>query len=181
MGSNPGEGMDVCKCLIPLRQGGTLNSRGASSPLVNLVEGEERLGGPSPSLECSPLNIGVEPSKLVLSPAWVSSIAMYKLGGGSRSRKFERERIIGLREGGFSCHAIAAREQRNSSPAMRVWKKWTDDHPTTKKKTGNGQKKVISARDDSLVVRGSDSRPEGLDSMHDATKHPPSTHGVRAR
>ncbi|GFX86843.1 transposable element Tcb1 transposase [Trichonephila clavipes] len=33
----------------------------------------------------------------------------------------------------------------------------------------------------SLVVRASDSRPEGLGSMPDATKHPPSTHGVRAR
>ncbi|GFT64441.1 hypothetical protein TNCV_4831671 [Trichonephila clavipes] len=28
-----------------------------------------------------------------------------------------------------------------------------------------------------LVVRASDSRPEGLGSMPDATKHPPSTHG----
>ncbi|GFW00585.1 hypothetical protein TNCV_2283311 [Trichonephila clavipes] len=33
----------------------------------------------------------------------------------------------------------------------------------------------------SLVVRASDSRPEGLGSMPDATKHPPCTHGVRAR
>ncbi|GFW69630.1 hypothetical protein TNCV_489741 [Trichonephila clavipes] len=33
----------------------------------------------------------------------------------------------------------------------------------------------------SLVVRASDSRPEGLGSMSDATKYPPSTHGVRAR
>ncbi|GFT31748.1 hypothetical protein TNCV_231451 [Trichonephila clavipes] len=33
----------------------------------------------------------------------------------------------------------------------------------------------------SLVVRASDSRPEGLGSMPDATKYPPSTHGVRAR
>ncbi|GFV04178.1 hypothetical protein TNCV_917991 [Trichonephila clavipes] len=32
-----------------------------------------------------------------------------------------------------------------------------------------------------LVVRASDSRPEGLGSMPDATKHPPGTHGVRAR
>ncbi|GFY07140.1 hypothetical protein TNCV_276871 [Trichonephila clavipes] len=30
---------------------------------------------------------------------------------------------------------------------------------------------------DSLVVRASDSRPEGLGSMPDATKYPPSTHG----
>ncbi|GFX95752.1 hypothetical protein TNCV_4886781 [Trichonephila clavipes] len=29
----------------------------------------------------------------------------------------------------------------------------------------------------SLVIRASDSRPEGLGSMPDATKYPPSTHG----
>ncbi|GFW73170.1 hypothetical protein TNCV_483961 [Trichonephila clavipes] len=33
----------------------------------------------------------------------------------------------------------------------------------------------------SLVVRASDSRPEGLGSMPDATKHPPSTHGSTCR
>ncbi|GFT58554.1 hypothetical protein TNCV_1250271 [Trichonephila clavipes] len=33
----------------------------------------------------------------------------------------------------------------------------------------------------SLVVRASDSRPEGLSSMPDATKHPPSTHGLTCR
>ncbi|GFV55145.1 hypothetical protein TNCV_2623661 [Trichonephila clavipes] len=33
----------------------------------------------------------------------------------------------------------------------------------------------------SLVVRASDSRPEGLGSMPDATKHPPSTHGANDR
>ncbi|GFY17133.1 hypothetical protein TNCV_1089091 [Trichonephila clavipes] len=32
-GSNPEEGMDVCKCIVPLRPGGILNSRRASSPL----------------------------------------------------------------------------------------------------------------------------------------------------
>ncbi|GFV92732.1 hypothetical protein TNCV_1375821 [Trichonephila clavipes] len=42
-GSNPGEGMDVCKCIVLSRQGGTLNSRRAASPFVRLVEGEERL------------------------------------------------------------------------------------------------------------------------------------------
>ncbi|GFS81131.1 uncharacterized protein TNCV_1223861 [Trichonephila clavipes] len=31
----------------------------------------------------------------------------------------------------------------------------------------------------SLVVRASDSRPEGLGSMPDATKYPPSTHGLK--
>ncbi|GFY14828.1 hypothetical protein TNCV_648711 [Trichonephila clavipes] len=35
--------MDVCKCVVPLRQGGTLNSRRAASLLVWLVKGEERV------------------------------------------------------------------------------------------------------------------------------------------
>ncbi|GFT24557.1 uncharacterized protein TNCV_3253571 [Trichonephila clavipes] len=34
--------MDICKCIVPLWQGGTLNISRASSPLVRLVEGEER-------------------------------------------------------------------------------------------------------------------------------------------
>ncbi|GFY29468.1 uncharacterized protein TNCV_2626391 [Trichonephila clavipes] len=34
--------MDVCKCIVPLRHGGTLTSRRAASPLVWLVEREER-------------------------------------------------------------------------------------------------------------------------------------------
>ncbi|GFY10780.1 hypothetical protein TNCV_1123031 [Trichonephila clavipes] len=42
LSSNPGEDMDVCKCIVPLRHGGTLNSRRAVSPLVWLGEGEER-------------------------------------------------------------------------------------------------------------------------------------------
>ncbi|GFW22434.1 uncharacterized protein TNCV_1431851 [Trichonephila clavipes] len=41
-GSNPGEDMDVCKCIVSLRHGGTLNRRQAASSLVRLVEGEER-------------------------------------------------------------------------------------------------------------------------------------------
>ncbi|GFW04262.1 uncharacterized protein TNCV_2670261 [Trichonephila clavipes] len=39
---NLGEGMDVGKCIVPSRHGDTLNSRRAASPLVRLVEGEER-------------------------------------------------------------------------------------------------------------------------------------------
>ncbi|GFW02084.1 uncharacterized protein TNCV_4854241 [Trichonephila clavipes] len=34
--------MDVCKCIVPLWHESTLNSRRAASPLVRLVEGEER-------------------------------------------------------------------------------------------------------------------------------------------
>ncbi|GFT57263.1 hypothetical protein TNCV_1692571 [Trichonephila clavipes] len=33
----------------------------------------------------------------------------------------------------------------------------------------------------SLMVRASDSRPEGLGSMPDATKYPPSMYGIRSR
>ncbi|GFV27256.1 hypothetical protein TNCV_3459511 [Trichonephila clavipes] len=43
MGSNPGEDMDICKCIVPARHGGTLNSRRAASPLVRLVAGDERV------------------------------------------------------------------------------------------------------------------------------------------
>ncbi|GFT95752.1 uncharacterized protein TNCV_311161 [Trichonephila clavipes] len=59
----------------------------------------------------------------------------------------KRERIIGLQEGGFSYHVIGARLQRNSSPVMRVWKQWTDEHRTTRK-TGSGRWKGTSVHDD---------------------------------
>ncbi|GFS67095.1 retrovirus-related Pol polyprotein from transposon 17.6 [Trichonephila clavipes] len=42
LGSNPGEGMHVRKCIVPSRHGGTLNSRRAASHRVRLMEGEER-------------------------------------------------------------------------------------------------------------------------------------------
>lgn len=66
--------------------------------------------------------------------------------------EFERGRIIGLREGGFSYREIAARVQRNSSTVMRVWKQWTEENRTTRK-TGSGRRKVTSARDDRHLVR----------------------------
>ncbi|GFU70355.1 uncharacterized protein TNCV_2916181 [Trichonephila clavipes] len=50
--------MDVCKYIVLLRHGSALNSRRALSPLVWLVEGEERweaLGNPQGFL---PLNRG---------------------------------------------------------------------------------------------------------------------------
>ncbi|GFV59833.1 hypothetical protein TNCV_4739611 [Trichonephila clavipes] len=40
--------MDVCKCIVPLLQGGTLNSRRAASPLVRLVAEDERWEAPHP-------------------------------------------------------------------------------------------------------------------------------------
>ncbi|GFY25414.1 hypothetical protein TNCV_2485341 [Trichonephila clavipes] len=43
LSSNPGEDMDVCKCIVPSRHGDILNSRRTASPLVTLVTGDERL------------------------------------------------------------------------------------------------------------------------------------------
>ncbi|GFU85025.1 leucine-rich repeat-containing protein let-4 [Trichonephila clavipes] len=42
LGSNPGEDMDVCKCIVPSRHEDTLNSRRAASPIVRSAEREER-------------------------------------------------------------------------------------------------------------------------------------------
>ncbi|GFT29530.1 hypothetical protein TNCV_2020911 [Trichonephila clavipes] len=53
LGLNLREGMDVCKCVVPMRHEGTLNSHRAASPLVRLVEGS-----------LSPLPQGCSPTKL---------------------------------------------------------------------------------------------------------------------
>ncbi|GFS96691.1 uncharacterized protein TNCV_4754041 [Trichonephila clavipes] len=65
--------------------------------------------------------------------------------------EFERERIIGLREG-FSYRAIRASEQRNSFTVIRAWKQWTEEHRTTRK-TGSGRRKATSACDDRRLLR----------------------------
>ncbi|GFT79818.1 hypothetical protein TNCV_4597461 [Trichonephila clavipes] len=49
LGLKAGEDMDVCKCIVPSRHGGTLNSHQAASPLGGLVEEEERLEAPDHS------------------------------------------------------------------------------------------------------------------------------------
>ncbi|GFW20316.1 uncharacterized protein TNCV_3457541 [Trichonephila clavipes] len=46
LGSNPGEGVSVCKCIVPVRHEDTPNSRRAASFLLRLVEGEERWEAP---------------------------------------------------------------------------------------------------------------------------------------
>ncbi|GFT70065.1 uncharacterized protein TNCV_4690101 [Trichonephila clavipes] len=50
--------MDVCKCIVPLRHGGTLNSRRVASLLVWLVEREERSEAPDHPQSLLPLNWG---------------------------------------------------------------------------------------------------------------------------
>ncbi|GFV99262.1 hypothetical protein TNCV_1512341 [Trichonephila clavipes] len=54
LGSNPGQGKDVCKCIVPLRHGGTLNSRQAPSSFVRVVE--ERWEASDHPLGVLPLN-----------------------------------------------------------------------------------------------------------------------------
>ncbi|GFW14421.1 hypothetical protein TNCV_411041 [Trichonephila clavipes] len=44
---NSEKDMDVCKCIVPMRDEGTLNNRArVASPLVWLVEGKERWEAP---------------------------------------------------------------------------------------------------------------------------------------
>ncbi|GFY33730.1 retrovirus-related Pol polyprotein from transposon 17.6 [Trichonephila clavipes] len=64
--------------------------------------------------------------------------------------KLERGKIIGLQEGGFSYHAIGAREQRNSSTVIPVWEQWTDELRITRK-TGNGRRKPAYSPDMSPI------------------------------
>ncbi|GFT97944.1 hypothetical protein TNCV_2168351 [Trichonephila clavipes] len=62
LGSNPGEDMDVCKCIVPFRHAGTLNSRRASSLLVWLEEGVERWETPEHP-RCPPSKLGRKRAK----------------------------------------------------------------------------------------------------------------------
>ncbi|GFU83551.1 uncharacterized protein TNCV_4218111 [Trichonephila clavipes] len=58
--------MHVCKCIVPLQHGGTLNIRRATSPLVWLVEGEERWEASDQPQRVLPLNWrGTEPNRTV--------------------------------------------------------------------------------------------------------------------
>ncbi|GFV19282.1 uncharacterized protein TNCV_1934991 [Trichonephila clavipes] len=50
--------LNVCKCISVLGHGGTLNSRQAGSPLMRLVEGEERWEAPDHSQGVLSLNWG---------------------------------------------------------------------------------------------------------------------------
>ncbi|GFW72357.1 uncharacterized protein TNCV_703941 [Trichonephila clavipes] len=50
--------MDVCKCIVPLRHGSTLNNLRAASSLARLVEGEERWEAPDHPQGVLPQNWG---------------------------------------------------------------------------------------------------------------------------
>ncbi|GFV76057.1 transposable element Tcb2 transposase [Trichonephila clavipes] len=71
LGPNPGEDIDVCKCIVPLRHRDILNGRRAASPLGVVWE------DPDP-FQLSSLKIGVETSQIVLSPVWGSKLQLTK-------------------------------------------------------------------------------------------------------
>ncbi|GFT24890.1 hypothetical protein TNCV_3021741 [Trichonephila clavipes] len=58
---------DVCKCIVPSRCGGTPNNLRAASPLVKLVDRNERWEAPDHPQNVLSLKIGVEPNKIELS------------------------------------------------------------------------------------------------------------------
>ncbi|GFT48446.1 uncharacterized protein TNCV_3131731 [Trichonephila clavipes] len=58
LGSNPGEDMGICKCIVTSWHEGTLNSRRAASPLVRLVELEEGWEAPAHPKGVLPQNWG---------------------------------------------------------------------------------------------------------------------------
>ncbi|GFX06589.1 uncharacterized protein TNCV_3018231 [Trichonephila clavipes] len=73
LGSNSGDDMDICKCIVPLRYGGTINSRQAASPLGRLVEGKKRWEASVHSEDVLPKNWnGTEQNRTV--PVWCSKI-----------------------------------------------------------------------------------------------------------
>ncbi|GFV39544.1 hypothetical protein TNCV_1367851 [Trichonephila clavipes] len=63
-GSNSGESMDVCKCIVPLWHGGTLSTHRAASSLMRLVEGEE-IWEASDHPGCSPSKLGWNQAKFI--------------------------------------------------------------------------------------------------------------------
>ncbi|GFU22550.1 uncharacterized protein TNCV_1304421 [Trichonephila clavipes] len=70
--SNPGEDMDVCKCIVPSRHGGTLKSRRAASPLVRLMEWEERWEVPDHPQDVLPQNWGETELNRFVTPAAIA-------------------------------------------------------------------------------------------------------------
>ncbi|GFV76576.1 hypothetical protein TNCV_4727961 [Trichonephila clavipes] len=58
--SNTEEGMVLCKCALPVPHGDNQNIRGAASPHVCLMEGEDRWDAPGPSTRMFSLKCRLE-------------------------------------------------------------------------------------------------------------------------
>ncbi|GFU48573.1 hypothetical protein TNCV_1439471 [Trichonephila clavipes] len=55
--------MDICKCIVLLRHGVTINSSLAASPLTWLLDGKERWEALEPPPGCSPSKLGWNQAK----------------------------------------------------------------------------------------------------------------------
>ncbi|GFW54526.1 uncharacterized protein TNCV_2232001 [Trichonephila clavipes] len=88
--------MDVCKCIVPLRQGGTINSRRAANPLVKLVEGEERWETSDQPQGVLPQNWG-EIQKFNLSQALVTFIPSSREGHDDNNLTIDDDPVVSMR------------------------------------------------------------------------------------
>ncbi|GFX62782.1 hypothetical protein TNCV_3351081 [Trichonephila clavipes] len=148
LGSNPRDGKDVCKCIVPLWHGSTPKlrlSRKSFREAVSEWRSWFDSGPVHPSLRVRP-----RPKSVDFHDAKIDRSMSYDYA--ARNSTFH---LIIIKKLGIILDLKAAYltlESRRQQRAMG-----------------------------SLVVRASDSRPEGLGSMPDATKYPPSAHGVRGR
>ncbi|GFX47864.1 uncharacterized protein TNCV_4792441 [Trichonephila clavipes] len=103
--------MDVCKCIVPFRHGGALNSRRATSPLVWLVEREERWEAPDHTQGFLPLNWGGTKQKRT-----VTSMVL-------KAKANDRRKILALSRDEFRGHRPdSVRQGRNLQEQRR--QKW---------------------------------------------------------
>ncbi|GFT40379.1 DNA-dependent protein kinase catalytic subunit [Trichonephila clavipes] len=98
---------DILDCLC-----GTLNSHRAASHLVRLVEGEERWEA-SDHPGVFSLKIGVELSKIVLSPAWFENVLRNFSSSGSHNHKTLKSIVLWLEalEASMDCYHWAFSKQ----------------------------------------------------------------------
>ncbi|GBN18814.1 hypothetical protein AVEN_167375-1 [Araneus ventricosus] len=66
--------------------------------------------------------------------------------------EFERGRVVGLREGGFSFRDIAERLGRNVSTAHDCWQQWSREG-TASRRPGSGRPRGTTKREDRHVRR----------------------------
>ncbi|GBN73539.1 hypothetical protein AVEN_199944-1 [Araneus ventricosus] len=66
--------------------------------------------------------------------------------------EFERGRVIGLREGGFSFRDIAERLGRNVSTVHDCWVRWSRDG-TASRRPGSGRPRGTTEREDRRIRR----------------------------
>ncbi|GFX54238.1 HTH_38 domain-containing protein [Trichonephila clavipes] len=123
LGSNPGEDMDVYKCIVPSRHWGTTISRRPASPLM--WKGK-RGGQPLTTLK-----IWVETSQIVLLPRKDSGLPRYC---------------------GLSFREIGSRVGRNQATVMRICDRWMQEG-TTNRRGRSHPSQCTTSHEDRQIVR----------------------------